>query len=131
MPISYKIHREQRLVFATVTGPVRFAEIRDYQVGLPKDPEFDPTYHHLIDTSGLTHVQLSDFEFRTASQYRKLFSPNTRHALVAPPLLRWMAGLVQIYHDASFPPSKLELFHDVASALRWLGVEEWSEESAD
>ncbi len=121
MPIAYKIDKEQRMVLATATGLLCFSEIGTYLQQLRSDSEFDPSFNHLIDTSGLTRIELSEFEFRIVSQYRGIFSATTRHALVYPPSRRWMANLVQIYHQASFPPSKLEVFQDVASALVWLG----------
>lgn len=123
MPCSYVIDRKRRLVISTGLGRVTFAEMKAHQDQLAEDPDFNPKFNQLLDATGVTEVELS----RDAAQEitsRNIFSATSRRAFVATkPAIFGMGRLLMTYFEMSKQPSLTNVFHELAPALKWLGVE--------
>ncbi|MGC1451443.1 MAG: hypothetical protein WA830_15545 [Candidatus Sulfotelmatobacter sp.] len=62
MPCSYTIHQDRRLVVTTASEAFTFAEGIAPEDQLYRDPDFDPTYAHLIDATGVTETMVTSSE---------------------------------------------------------------------
>jgi hypothetical protein len=123
MPCVYVIDKERRLVISTGVGLVTFDDMKAQQNALFADPDFDPEFNQLIDATAVTKVELS----RDAAQVltsRNIFSIRSRRALVAnTPSVFGMGRMLMTYFEMSNQPAETNVFHEMAPALRWLGVE--------
>jgi len=124
MPASYVIDNRRRLVVTTASGCVTFAETKAHQDQLLNDPDFQPDLNQLVDCTAVTELKLSSEEARAIVE-RKLFSPASRRAFVsANPAIFGMGRLMEAYNDMAAAPSQVRVFRDLASARKWLGLEE-------
>ena len=124
MPCSHAIYKDQRLVITKVWDRVTFPEIRAHQEEFKNDPDFDPEFNLLIDATGATALDVSIDEARTIAS-QGLFAPTSRRAFVASnPAIFGMGRLMGVYHAMSTKREQLSVFHDRASALKWLGLED-------
>ena len=82
MPCSYTIHKDRRLVVTTASDLFSFAEGIAHEDQLYRDPDFDPTYAHLIDATPVTETVLTSSELASLARRTK-FATRSRRALVA------------------------------------------------
>jgi hypothetical protein len=123
MPARYVIDKERRLVITTGSGRVTFAEIKAHQDQLLNDPNFNPEFNQLLDMTAVISLDLSVGEAQIAAS-RRLFSPTSRRAFVATsPTIFGMGRMMEAYHELSTAASLASIFHDLPSALKWLGLE--------
>ena len=123
MPCHYVIDKEQRLVISTGVGVVTFGEMKAHQDQLLRDPDFNPEFNQLIDATEVTAAKLWRGEAQEIT-HRNIFSVKSRRALVATkPAIFGMGRLLMTYLEMSDSPSQTNVFHDVPSALKWLGAE--------
>ena len=124
MPFSYVVYKEQRLVISTGSGRVSQAEIKERQDQTAHDPEFDPEFDQIVDLTAVTDFEMSIDEF-TALARRKVFASRSRRAFVASaPHIFGMGRLWEAHSALSDDdPSKIQVFYDLPSALKWLGLE--------
>ena len=127
MPYNYVIHKEQCVVVSTGSGRVTFAEVEErINEGLT-DPDFDPSFNEIVDLRAVTTVEMSGSEVRTLAN-RKVFSSNSKIALVvSSPAVFGMGRLFETYSEMSKVSSQVRVFHDLPSALEWLGIEKGPE----
>ena len=59
MACEYTIDPPRRLVETRASGVVTFAELTDHQNRLVADPDFDPAFDQLIDTTDVTSFAVS------------------------------------------------------------------------
>jgi len=123
MPVRYVIVKDRRLVVTTASGHVTFAELKTHQDRLLSDPDFNPEFNQLLDGTGVTQLDLSTDEVRMLAS-RRMFSPLSRRAFVAAsPGVFGVARMAEAYFEISGSPSQIMVFSDMASALKWLGIE--------
>jgi len=124
MPFSYVVYKEQQLVISTGSGRVTRAEIKQRQDQTKTDPDFDPEFNQIVDLTAVTDFEMSIDEFKSLAQ-RKVFGSKSRRAFVAArPHIFGMGRLWAAYSDMSDDdPSKIHVFYDLPSALKWLGLE--------
>ena len=117
------IHHRQRagLIITTAEGNVKFEDIKAHQDRLLADPDFDENFDQLIDTSGITKIDLSVREVKILAE-RRVVSPESRRAIVAlKPHIFGLGRMMEVYHH---PFGEIQVFHSVPEALRWIGIEE-------
>lgn len=126
MPVRYVIDKERRLVVTTGWDRVTSAEITATQEQLRNDPDLNPDFNHLIDTTGVTVMDVSlDDAKRIAS--RGVFSSVSKGAVVATtPAIFGMGRLMQVHHDIAKLADEVRTFYDRDAALKWLGVDNLS-----
>ena len=123
MPCRYFIDKERRLVVSTGWDRVTFAEMRAHEDQLMRDPDFNPEFNQVIDGRKCTALDISIDEAKTLAG-RRIFSPLSRNAWVATdPTIYGMGRLIATYHEMGKMPSQVCVFYDLASALKWLGLE--------
>ena len=92
-----------------------------------RDPDFDPRFNQVVDFREVTTIEISGPETRTFANI-PLFSRESKRAVVAPSPANFAVGrMFATYHEMSRTPSQVEIFHDLPSALKWLGIENNSE----
>jgi hypothetical protein len=120
MPISYVVDKDRRLVITTATDRVTFAEFQAYQDQLLIDPDFQPEFNQLVDGTAVTLLDITIQEAKKIAE-RKVFSSTSRRAFVATsPDTFSITRLAQAYLTTLNPASRIHLFSDLASALKWL-----------
>jgi hypothetical protein len=123
MPRRYSIDKERRLVISTGSDQLTFAEIKSHQDQLLNDPDFNAEFDQLIDLTAVTSLDISIDEAKIIAR-RRLFSSTSRRAFVATsPTVFGMGRLMEAYHEMSNAASRVRVFYDLPSALKWLGRE--------
>ena len=124
MPCRYLIHRDRRLVVSTGWERVTFVELKAHQDQLGGDPDFDPTFNQLLDGTEVIELAVSIGQVRSLAT-RKLFSPTSRRAFVAPnPVVFGVGRMWTAYHEMATGLENVKIFYDLAAALKWLGLDE-------
>ena len=119
MPVRSSIDKQRRLILTEVVGCVKFHDVRAHQDRLIADPDFDPTFDQLIDTTPATMVDLTPTEAKLLAQ-RRIVSPESRRALVAnTPYIYGLGRMMEVYH-AILEYACVKVFHSVDEALKWL-----------
>ena len=121
MPFEYVIDKERRLIIATAEGAVTVAEVRSKISRLLADPDFDRDLNELIDATRVTrlYVPVSQaLEFAGQA----ILSKTSRTAWVVTKSTIWktLADLFAAYMNLH---TECQVFHDVASALQWIGAD--------
>ena len=123
MPFSYVVYKEHRLVVSAGSGLVTWEEIKARQDETKTDPSFDPTFNQIVDLRSVTEIQMSGDQARMLAS-RQIFSQESKRAFVATnPSIFGMGRMWEIYTEFSERPSQIRVFADLASALKWLGLE--------
>jgi len=91
MPVHSVIYREERLVVTIEEGNVTFADMLANQKHLVADPDFDPDFNQLSDTTLATDSDLSANNLRLLYK-QKVFSPTSKRAVVAPTPIQFRNG---------------------------------------
>jgi hypothetical protein len=118
--VKYVINSAQRLILTTAEGIVAFADIHDHQDHLLADPEFDPTFNQLIDTTRVIRVDLSEEEVRILSR-RPIVAPTSRRAFVAAkPHIVGLGQMMAVYHDELWGLAHVQVFHSIETGWTWL-----------
>ena len=103
-------------------GRVTFGDMLANHDRLLNDPDFNPEFNQLSDATLATDTDLSASNAGTLYD-RRVFSPGARRAVVAPSAFTYgVARMLQTYVELSKNGPVVEVFHDRASALKWLGI---------
>ncbi len=123
MPCSYVIDKERRLVISSAWDRITFDEVKSHQDQLKADPAFDPNFNQLVDASAVTGVDATTDEVKRIAS-RRIFSSTSRRAFVATnPDVFGMGRLFGAYLGMGRVPQQVQVFYDLASALKWLGLD--------
>jgi hypothetical protein len=123
MPFNYVVHKEHRLVISTGSGVVTWEEIQTRQDQTRADPDFNPEYDQIVDLRSVTGFDMSTEKTRFLAR-RPIFSSKSKRAFVAKsPSVFGVGRMWETYTEISENPSQIRVFYEVASALRWLGVD--------
>ncbi|RME70925.1 MAG: hypothetical protein D6781_05325 [Verrucomicrobia bacterium] len=119
MPLHYHLDPRQHLVIGRACGTLTDADVAAYLGAITGDARFHPTMDQLLNCLELTRVRVS-YEMLHRLAHHSPFGPGSRRAIVvasttAVTYARFYRALVQ---DRS---SEVEVFHDMPSALRFLG----------
>lgn len=124
MPCSYVIDRNKRLVITTARDRITFAEVMEHQDRLRADPAFNPDFNQLVDATEVTEVDATVDEVKRVAN-RRIFSPSSRRAFVATnPDVFGVGRLLGAHLAMGRSPQQVNIFYDLPSALRWLGLNE-------
>jgi len=122
MPASYTIDAARGLIISTGSGTVTGDDMRGHQERLTADPDFRPDLNQLMDFTRVDHVAISPQEIPLLA-YNNPFRNGSRRAIVvAHPLQYALVRMFQALTEAH--GSEIEIFHEVAEARRWLGLED-------
>ncbi len=124
MPCRYVIDKERRVVFTTAWGRVTFAEAKDHDDRLRKDPDFSPDFNQLIDTTALTELIMNIEEARRLASHGVFLSRSSRRVfLVTQPSIFVMGQLLEVYSQMAGRQDQIQVLYDRDAALDWLGIE--------
>jgi hypothetical protein len=59
LPVSYKIDKKRRMVLTTWSGVLTEDEVLAQQRQLTNDPDFDPSFSHYSDLTGVRAVDIN------------------------------------------------------------------------
>jgi hypothetical protein len=120
VPTSYEIHPSLPLVRTRLSGVVTFAELLGLYRSIAKDPAFDPTFWQLADARDATEVRMTGAQARTIAELN-VFARGARRAIVAPADEPFgVARMMESYSE--LVEQEVQVFRDLASAERWLGL---------
>jgi hypothetical protein len=129
MNLRYSIDKQRRFILTTAEGRVMFDDVRGHQDRLLADPDFDPSFDQLIDTTAVTKLDISADEVRTLGN-RRIFSPKSRRAIVATePYIFGLGRMMEIYHEG-LKSADVHVFYSMDEALNWLERVEREEEKS-
>ena len=123
MPCRYVIDKERRLVVSTGWDRLTFAEAKAHDDQLLSDPDFSPEFNQLIDARAVTVLDMSINEAKILAR-RAIVSLTSRRAFVAAdPTIFGMGRLLATHDEIVRDRDEAGVFHDLNSALKWLGIE--------
>jgi hypothetical protein len=121
MPATYRIDGARRVVFSSGSGTLTGDEMRGHQARLKSDPEFEPDMDQLMDFTGVEHVTISPQELPQLA-YDNPFREGSHRAIVVQQPLQY--GLVRMFQVMTESHgAEIRIFHELAEAKRWLGLE--------
>ena len=86
------------------------------------DPAFNSQFDQLVDMRAVTGLEMTAEHVRTLAR-RMIFSFSSKRAFVAPrPDVFGVGRMWQTFTELSDHPSQIRVFHDLPSALQWLGL---------
>jgi hypothetical protein len=117
--VTHSIDKPRRWIITRAEGCVAFDDIRDHQDRLLADPNFDPTFDQLIDTTPAIVVDITPDEARILAA-RPIVSPSSCRAFVATkPHIFGLGRMMQVYHvDLGYADA--HVFYSMGEALSWL-----------
>ena len=125
MPADYAIDSARRVLFVRFWGPLSQNDAIAIRNRVSADPAFDPSLNDLVDFTDVTAIDLTAEDLQHFGG-----APLARgvcYAVVATtPLTYGIARVFQAYRESQGAP--VEVFHDRASAERWLGVADAGDE---
>jgi hypothetical protein len=123
MPVSYKIDKRKRLVVCMVTGVCTANDVLGFHREIVKNPDFDPSFSQLVDSTGITRSEISPEHMRSVAE-QSPFSANSRRALVAESDLGY--ALLRVYEIVRGlrGDRQVRVFRTCAAALEWLLAKE-------
>ena len=83
MPAKYRIDKSLGVVFTTVRGVFTGQDVLTHGQRLLDDPDFDPSYNHLIDLRDVIEIGISPHEMESITTHKHIFSQKSRRAIVA------------------------------------------------
>ena len=129
MGVRYEIDPEHRLVTTTLSGTLSFDDCVAHHHALAADPTFDPSYHELIDGSGVEKVTLISsavFSLTMSCPY----GPHARRAISTGDK-KINFALARMFQSLSGGKlGEIEVFKCRQEALRWLEADARPDESA-
>jgi hypothetical protein len=128
MALNYVVRKKDRLVLSSGSGRVTWSDIKELQDQSKTDPNFDPEFNQLVDLRAVTHIEMSTEQTRVLAR-RMIFSFTSKRAFIVPNTT--VFGVIRMWEivtELSDNPSQIRVFHDLPSALKWLGLERLPEE---
>ena len=120
MPATFVIDHQQRLVRSKAWGVLVDADLAASQKGLREDKQFDPSFRQIWDMSEVTDLQLTGRQVQMLA-FTSPFAPDAQRAVVVNSDVAYgMARMYALMGDRD--PERFQIFRDLPSALRWLGV---------
>jgi hypothetical protein len=116
---QHTVYPQHRLVFSVSEGYLTATAIRDHAQRLAVDPDFDATFDHLADYTGVTDWQISPNQMHELASI-ELFSDTSRRALIA--VDKHTYGMLRMYQGyLSRGFDQVHVFETREQALTWLG----------
>jgi hypothetical protein len=120
MSFSYVVHRDLRLVVSTGSGRLSWNEIKRCQDLSKSDADFNPEFDQIVDLRSVTRFDMSAEHVRVLARNR-IFSFSSKRAFVASDSVAFgTARMWEAYTELSDNPSRVQVFYDLSSALKWL-----------
>jgi hypothetical protein len=123
MPCRYTIYKNRRLVVTIGWDPFTFAEGLAHEDQISLDPDFDPTYDHLIDATLVTRAALTGSELASLASRTKFSRQSRRAIIVTSTVLFGLGRMFETYLQLSGSAESMGIFKERDQALQWLGIE--------
>ena len=118
MSTTFRIDTGLGMIFTTCKESVTDLEAVSFLRAVAQHPDYNPVFKHLIDCTQIGEFEISADLTRSVAQ-KKLFSSRSRCAIVAPQdHIYGMARMFELQHSGS-----VQVFRDLASAEKWLGLD--------
>lgn len=89
MPFSFLIDKERKLIVSTFTGRFTPESVLSGRRALSGEPEFDPSFAHILDLSRVTKVEIDNATVEQLSRDRTMFDRDAVQVIVAPEKLKF------------------------------------------
>lgn len=127
MPIHYEIDHARRVVLSSSTDTMTKDGLEAHMDGLARDPDFDPTYRHLLDLRAVVNVELTVEALRQLMRKQPWTRATQRAFVVDSDLVFGMSRMAEILNEDN--PSEIQVFWEISEALDWLGLDRIDERS--
>jgi len=117
MPTNFVIDVEERIVRSQVSGVFTTADFVGHREQLLTHPDFDATFRHLIDFSGVTHFDVSS-ESMVSLARSDPWDSDAKRAVVAPSDV--VFGYARMYQIVGTSEANIAVFRRVDEAEVWL-----------
>jgi len=121
MPVENKIIVEKRLIITRMFGDIDYADVISVNQSLMASPDFDPTYHQLVDLTGVGKINVSADVLRNFARAQVTFHKESRCAVVAPSDVVY--GMARIYASVQSDREDFQIFRSYEAAQQWLAIE--------
>ncbi|HXQ98666.1 MAG TPA: hypothetical protein VN774_09515 [Candidatus Limnocylindrales bacterium] len=119
MPGCCKIDKERRLVLTTASGVFTREDVLAIQRKLAKDPDFDPTFSQLLDTTHVTKQEVTAEDIQKLAE-ASLFAPHARRAIIVKHDVCY--GFARMFEllRADKGDHGISVFRDLEEGLEWV-----------
>ena len=115
----YKIDKARKLVLSSGAGVLTKEDVLGHMERLSKDPDFDPDFYQIIDSTQVTSIGFGTDEVREFAQ-RNIFSNRSRRAMVVKDDLQYgLARMFEIHRELHGEPG-IRVFRVLDEALDWI-----------
>ena|SRR5215831_5558682 len=123
MPFDSAAYKERRLVVSIGIGLVTWEESKARQDQTKTDPHFDPEFDQIVDLRLVTGFEMSAEQTRSLARRRIFSSKSKTRFRRNKPVCFGVGRMWESYTEFSDDPSHIHVFHDLPSALKWIGLE--------
>ena len=122
MPAEYIIDKSQRMVFTKAYGDLNDQEAYAHQDKLRDDPDFDPSFSQLIDSTNVTNAESLSLKAIYALAEKNPFGTGSRRAFVASNRLLFV--MFHVFEAITKDhPDEIVIFKDLTEARKFLELE--------
>ena len=122
MPAQYKIDTERRMVFTVAYGILTDQDAYTHQEKLRDDPDFDPSFSQLIDSTNVTEADGLSTEAVYKLARRNPFGAGSQRAFVASNRLLYV--MFHVFQTLTEDHSdEVVIFKDLTEAREFLKLE--------
>lgn len=122
MPWTSRVDPAARLVYTRVSGTLRWDDAVAHRAALAADPRFEPTFHHVLDLSGVDRVDLTTPDVMDLAGDSILVAP-ARQAIVAPAdVVFGISRMYDSYRQRSSDHEQIEVCRTLAEARARLAL---------
>ena len=119
MTIESEVIKSKGLVVTRVKGKMKLDEFESSQWALKENPDFDPSFDHLFDMSGVDDIDDVSAQNIKRIAHIRIFSPTSRRAVIAPDDLTYgLSRMYEVFSKAN--DSNLGVFRNREDAVNWL-----------
>lgn len=122
MAADYTIDTYARSIQITFSGAVSVAEMYEGRRRMMADPVFDRSFSHLVDTRAVETIEMNGFTIKQFAQEQVLAGGARRAIVISRAHDVGLARMFQIYRDLAGGGEEIEIFSDIETARKWLGL---------
>src|SRR5215470_10012839 len=104
MSLTVEINTAAKNVYSKFAGVINESDVQSVLVRLAQLPDFNPTFSHIIDFSGVTAANVSINFVKVLAQEEPLFDRGAKQVVVAPQShIFALARMAQILRERQLP----------------------------
>jgi hypothetical protein len=124
MPWEHTIKPARRVIYTRMWGSVTLADFLGVPPALAADPQFDPSFSHILDLRDCARFDVSASDIAQLAS-RTILKPSALRAIVGNhDVIFGLARMYEIRRELVDSSAQIRVFRTLQEALTWLGLDE-------